>query len=527
MSSMFQSVRVIFPLVCIFVSIGLITNVIPVNPGEAAGFGNGLDYGLDFAGGTQLQLKLEQEVTPEVMAIEKNILENRLNSMGLKDIPVRPWGNQYLLIQIAKSTPAEIDNIESLLRQQARFEERIDGELAIQGDELTVDLGPRGAELIPMQGGYQWAVIVNHNMDGACRFGAVADGKRGRGVDIFIDRPVNTTVVFSSGDYQLIGNLTDISETDRFFFGNTGIEVISNRSRIPVVEATSLNDTIGRLLELKTQGLYRVVLAGDEGRITDDLRNQLEESGFSTVRTPMGNMSYVAWISKLVGLQSSPRLDFDPHGECQYSARITGGAPSVEEAKLEIQRNQVLLTSGNLPVQLTLESKSTTPPTLGRKFLVYSFYTGLVAIAAVAVVIYIRYRRVEILVPVMFTGIGEILIILGVASLINWEIDLSGVAGIIASVGTGVNDQIIITDETLKRSSRKKTVSISLRIKKAFFIVLTAGSTIIAAMIPLLGVGAGMLKGFAFTTIIGVLIGIIITRPGYAKVIEEILRKEE
>jgi len=36
-----------------------------------------------------------------------------------------------------------------------------------------------------------------------------------------------------------------------------------------------------------------------------------------------------------------------------------------------------------------------------------------------------------------------------------------------------------------------------------------------------------MLKGFAFTTIIGVLIGIIITRPGYAKVIETILRREE
>jgi len=46
-------------------------------------------------------------------------------------------------------------------------------------------------------------------------------------------------------------------------------------------------------------------------------------------------------------------------------------------------------------------------------------------------------------------------------------------------------------------------------------------------MIPLLGVGAGMLKGFAFTTIIGVLIGIIVTRPGYAQVISEILKKEE
>jgi len=229
----------------------------------------------------------------------------------------------------------------------------------------------------------------------------------------------------------------------------------------------------------------------------------------------------------MIGLQSSPRLDFDTRGECVYEARITGGAQTLEEAKAEVQRNQVLLTSGNLPVQLSVESKSTTPPTLGRKFLGYSLYTGLAAIVAVTLVIYFRYRRIEILLPVMLTGCGEILIILGFAAFINWDLDLSGIAGIIASVGTGVNDQIVITDETLKRSTQKRVTSLNERIRRAFFIVLTAGATIIAAMIPLLSIGAGMLKGFAFTTIIGVLIGIIITRPGYAKVIETILRKEE
>jgi preprotein translocase subunit SecD len=151
-----------------------------------------------------------------------------------------------------------------------------------------------------------------------------------------------------------------------------------------------------------------------------------------------------------------------------------------------------------------------------------------VAIIAVALVILLRYKRMQIVVPVMFTGIGEIVLILGFAALINWELDLSGIAGIIASVGTGVNDQVVITDEALKRApTQKKTLSIAERLRRAFFIIFTAAATIIAAMLPLLSVGAGMLKGFAFTTIIGVLIGILITRPGYAKVIEEILRKEE
>ncbi|CEG13767.1 putative Protein-export membrane protein SecD (fragment) [groundwater metagenome] len=43
-------------------------------------------------------------------------------------------------------------------------------------------------------------------------------------------------------------------------------------------------------------------------------------------------------------------------------------------------------------------------------------------------------------------------------------------------------------------------------------------------MLALMGVEAGMLKGFAFTTIAGVLIGVIITRPAFAKIVEYIVK---
>jgi len=57
------------------------------------------------------------------------------------------------------------------------------------------------------------------------------------------------------------------------------------------------------------------------------------------------------------------------------------------------------------------------------------------------------------------------------------------------------------------------------RIKKAFFIIIGAFFTIVAAMLPLFWAGAGMLKGFAITTILGVTFGVFFTRPAYAKVI--------
>jgi len=45
-------------------------------------------------------------------------------------------------------------------------------------------------------------------------------------------------------------------------------------------------------------------------------------------------------------------------------------------------------------------------------------------------------------------------------------------------------------------------------------------------MLPLWWMGAGLIRGFALTTIAGVTIGVLITRPAYAKIIEILMRKE-
>jgi preprotein translocase subunit SecD len=98
---------------------------------------------------------------------------------------------------------------------------------------------------------------------------------------------------------------------------------------------------------------------------------------------------------------------------------------------------------------------------------------------------------------------------------INPTLNLPAVAGIIAAVGTGVDDQIVMADEGRETHLR----DLWDRIKRAFFIIFTAAASTIGAMIPLYFVGAGALQGFAITTIIGVLIGIFITRPAYAQIL--------
>ncbi|MFN3527807.1 MAG: protein translocase subunit SecD, partial [Candidatus Altarchaeaceae archaeon] len=163
-------------------------------------------------------------------------------------------------------------------------------------------------------------------------------------------------------------------------------------------------------------------------------------------------------------------------------------------------------------------------PTLGMIFLNYSLIAGLLAIILVSIFITIRYKKFLFAIPIMLTCLSEVIIILGFASLVKWELDLLAVAGIIIAVGTGVDNQIVIIDEALKRREKKEVISIIERIKAAFFIIFTSGTTTIVAMIALLMIAAGMLKGFAFTTIVGILIGIFITRPAFAKIVEILLK---
>ncbi|MBI2547444.1 MAG: protein translocase subunit SecD, partial [Candidatus Aenigmarchaeota archaeon] len=119
--------------------------------------------------------------------------------------------------------------------------------------------------------------------------------------------------------------------------------------------------------------------------------------------------------------------------------------------------------------------------------------------------------------------LSEVTILLGVAALIGWNIDLAAIAGILVAIGTGVDDQIVITDETLKGQTAN-VYNWKEKVKRAFLIIMLAYTTVVVAMIPLIFAGAGLLKGFAITTIIGVTIGVFITRPAYSDFVEVMMK---
>ncbi len=58
--------------------------------------------------------------------------------------------------------------------------------------------------------------------------------------------------------------------------------------------------------------------------------------------------------------------------------------------------------------------------------------------------------------------------------------------------------------------------------KRAFAIILGAYFTAVVALLPIMWAGAGLLKGFAITTIIGISVGILITRPAFTDMVRRI-----
>jgi preprotein translocase subunit SecD len=233
-------------------------------------------------------------------------------------------------------------------------------------------------------------------------------------------------------------------------------------------------------------------------------------------------------------LSDSLTVDGGLKGKEAVNVQITGSGlgQTESEARQNALNNmkelQSVLSTGSLPFKLEIVNVNLISPNLGANFLNNTIFIGIIGVVVVAIMIFLRYRLISIVIPIMITLFSEIILLLGMTALIGATLDLAAIAGIIITIGTGTNDQIVMIDEILKNRHKKSSDSggsFLANMKNAFFIIFSAYATIVVAMIPLLFAGAGLLKGFAITTILGATFGVFITRPAFAKMIEILLEK--
>ncbi|MCW1301771.1 MAG: hypothetical protein OH316_01390 [Candidatus Parvarchaeota archaeon] len=209
-------------------------------------------------------------------------------------------------------------------------------------------------------------------------------------------------------------------------------------------------------------------------------------------------------------------------GVAAQTVLITGSGSTYQQAYTNMKTLQAIFQSGSLPVPIKIASINSVSPIVGGQFISQIYILLIVAFIGIAIVVFLRYKNYKISLLILMTSAAEIFIVIGIAALIKWTLDVPSIAGIIASIGVSVDDQIIITDEILRGSSTVEFTNIKKRIKRAFFIIYVSFFSFAAIMFPLFFSTSTLFTGFALTTILATLVGLLVTRPAYGQIITKI-----
>ncbi|MFO7612827.1 MAG: protein translocase subunit SecD [Clostridia bacterium] len=163
------------------------------------------------------------------------------------------------------------------------------------------------------------------------------------------------------------------------------------------------------------------------------------------------------------------------------------------------------LQYGALPFAMTAKEINSITPILGESALNVTLKAAFVAFILVVLFMIIRYRLPGVIAAVALVGLvaSEIFWI----SAFNASITLPGIAGIILTIGMGVDANVIIY-ERIKEELRRGIVlqeAIDIGFKQAFSAIFDANITTLISGGALYIVGSGPIKGFALTLIIGVI----------------------
>ncbi len=424
--------------------------------------------GLDLSGGARALISPEKSLNQNEMNDLIAVTSNRLNVFGLSDVSIRSvsdlQGNNYMLVEVAGATPGDL---RELVGKQGKFEARIGNGSIAPSAQIFANATNESTSAIDNSN-----ASINSN---------VSDSGKGK-------------LVFKGGE----GDISDVCRNRAECSGITGCSEVQGGF------ACSFRFTI--------------YLTEDAAKKHAEITNNisLDETGKYLKDKLYLYVDDVEVDSLLIG------ADLKGQVATQVSIQGSGSGTTREDAfndaKASMNKLQTILITGSLPYKLNLVKLDSISPILGKEFTRNLIKLALIVFIIICTLLFVRYRKIKITLSVILTVFSEAALTLAVAALIRWNLDAPSIAGIIAGMGTGVNDQIIIIDESIS----KENIGMKEKIKRALFIIFGAFFTIFAAMLPLFWTGAGLLKGFALTTLIGVSVGILITRPAFADIIRKI-----
>ena len=308
---------------------------------------------------------------------------------------------------------------------------------------------------------------------------------------------VSETVVQRAGDKRLVVEIPDVSDLNqaKAYLGETA----ELDFRKPVMKN---GEAEWEPTGLTGKDLTKAMLSSNasNGQWVVDLEFNTE-----------GTKKFADLTKKLVGqpmaiffngeLQSAPVIR-EPitGGRAQISGGDNGFA--IEEAKKMVD----LLNAGALPVPAKIIEENTVGPTLGADSIAKSKVAGAIGLGFVMIFMALYYRAPGLIADVALILYGIMLFALFKA--IPVTLTLAGIAGFILSIGMAVDANILIFERTKEelRAGRTLFTAINSGFDRAFTSIFDSNMTTIITCTILYCLGTSIVKGFALTLAIGVIV---------------------
>lgn len=323
-----------------------------------------------------------------------------------------------------------------------------------------------------------------------------------------------------AGNNRIIVELPGLSDPDQAIatFGETGLlEFIDAGSpaEAPQVGETVVTDFGRQEPVTDTQRVYHTVLTGadlaradvafdpntNQPQIAFEFKSSAADTLAEFTRNNVGQIMAIALDKEII---SAPVI----RSEIPNGRGVIEGQFTVDEAQALV----IQLQYGALPVPLEIVQVRTIGATLGEDSVNRSIVAGMIGVISVAIFMLLYYRLPGLLANVALAIYAAIA--LSLFKLIPVTLTLAGIAGFVLSVGMAVDANILIFERMKEelRDGKSLTAAVRIGFNRAWPSIRdsNASTLITCAILFWFGAtfGASIVKGFAITLAIGVLVSL-------------------
>ena len=277
------------------------------------------------------------------------------------------------------------------------------------------------------------------------------------------------------------------------------------------VKASDMDKT-GRIFELyaikSTERNGRAPLEGDVVTDAKDEYDQFNKPCVSMSMNTDGSRRWAALTKKNIGREIAIVLDGYVYSAPRVNSEITGGNSQITgNFTPEVTKDLAnVLKSGKMPAPARIVQEDIVGPSLGQE----SINQGIVSFIVALIVLMIYMCAMYGFIPGMVAN-GALFInfffTLGILSSFQAALTMSGIAGMVLSLGMAVDANVLIYERTKEelRAGKGTKQALAEGYKNAFSAIFDSNLTSIITGVILFNFGTGPIRGFATTLIIGIL----------------------